>query len=199
MMDVSCKELRKRAWNRLGNGNYGKSLGASLVGSIVGSAGSIFTAGAMNYGVANFYAAQQRGDKTELTDIFDGFKRYGDTLLGYLLHGIFLYLWTLLFWIPGLIKSYSYSMMWYVMKDFDLGANESITKSRQLMNGYKWKLFKLNFSFIGWILLAMLTFGIGMIFLVPYMQATEAEFYAELLKCNGVELVEVTDNAAETM
>jgi len=196
MMDVSCKELRKRAWDKLSNGNYGKSLGATFIGSLIGSAGFIFTMGSMNYGVYNFFAAQQRGDNTDLTDIFDGFGRYGDTLLGGLLQSIFISLWTLLFFIPGIIKSYSYSMMYYVMKDFNLGGGEAITKSRQLMNGYKWKLFKLEFSFIGWILLSMITFGIGSIFLAPYIQAANAEFYAELLKCNGIELVKVDESEA---
>ncbi|MCM1395786.1 MAG: DUF975 family protein [Corallococcus sp.] len=194
MMDVSCKELRKRAWNRLADGNYGKSLGASFLGAVIGSAGWFFTSGSMTYGVDNYFAAQQRGDETEFTDIFDGFGRYGNTLLGGLLQSIFIALWSILLVIPGIIKTYAYSVTFYVMKDFDLGATEAITKSRELMDGYKWKLFKLELSFIGWYLLSAITFGIGSIFLAPYVRATMAEFYAELLKCNGVELVQVNES-----
>lgn len=192
---VSCKELRKRAWDRLKDGNYARSLGVSVLGGIVGSAGWIFTSGAMNYGVCNYFASQQRGDKPEFTEMFDGFSRYGDTLIGALLSGIFIFLWSLLFVIPGIIKTYAYSMMYYVMKDFNLEGSEAITKSRELMDGYKWKLFVLNLSFIGWILLGAVTFGIGSIFLMPYMQATEAEFYAELLKEHNITLVRVDENA----
>lgn len=190
-MNVSCKELRRRAWKRLSEGNYGKSLGVTVVGSLVGSAAGIFTNGAMNYGVCNFFASQQRGDDVEFTEAFDGFSRYGDTFVGNLLSAIFIFFWSWLLVIPGIIKTYAYSMMYYVMKDFNLDGSEAITKSKELMKGYKWKLFVLNLSFIGWIILSMLTFGLGAIFLQPYIQATEAEFYAELLNEHGITLVPV--------
>ena len=51
-----------------------------------------------------------------------------------------------------------------------------------MMSGNKWRLFKLNFSFIGWSLLCVLTFGIGTLFLIPYINAATAEFYVELKK-----------------
>ena len=189
IMDVSCKELRKRAWNRLADGNYWQSFGASVVGSIVGSIGLIFTAGAMDAGVTNYYIKQQRDQDPEFTEIFGGFERYGSTLGGYILRSIFIFLWSIIpifgqifgVW----VKPFAYSQMYYFMMDEGLGANDSITKSKEMMNGYKWKLFKLSLSFIGWYLLGALTFGIGMLFLAPYVDATMAEFYAELLRCHG--------------
>ena len=72
-------------------------------------------------------------------------------------------------------------MTFFIMQDNPgIGANEAITRSRQMMKGHKWQLFCLHFSFIGWILLSVLTFGVLMIFVAPYMQAAEAEFYENL-------------------
>lgn len=88
-------------------------------------------------------------------------------------------------WLP-IVKSLSYSMTFYVMVDFNLSGTEAISKSVELMKGYKAKLFRLGLSFFGWYLLSSLTFGIGAIFLAPYVQATVAEFYAELLDCHGI-------------
>lgn len=187
MMDVSCKELRKRAWNRLADGNYGSSLGVTFLGDIINGAAGIFTYGPIMYGTGKFFIDQQRGLKPKFETMFDGFSLYGSTLVTGLLQQLFLFFWTLLLFIPGIIKQFSYSMVQYVMVDFDLSGTEAITKSRELMNGYKWKLFKLQLSFIGWELLAVLfTFGIGMFFLLPYEQAANAEFYAELLKCHDI-------------
>lgn len=180
-MNVSCKELRSRAWDKL-SGNLGGALGAYIVSSLLMSAGGIFTFGAMNYGLANYFLDLQRGQDKEFTSIFEGFNNYGDTLLTGLLQSIFLALWSLLFLIPGIIKSFSYSMVYYVMIDFNLSGEEAITKSRELMNGHKFQLFLLHLSFFGWILLGMITFGIGMFFVAPYMKAAEAEFYTELVK-----------------
>ena len=189
-MEVSCKELRSRAWNRL-KGHYWESLGASFVGSFIGSLCALFTSGPMTYGVAGFYVDQQRGKETKFSQIFDGFECYGRTFVGFLLQYVFIMLWSLIpvagFIIGGIIKPLAYSMTFYVMRDFDLDGGDAITKSKEMMNGYKGKLFKLRLSFIGWILLSMLTFGIGAIFLAPYMDATMAEFYAELRRCNGIE------------
>ena len=88
-------------------------------------------------------------------------------------------------WLP-IVKSLSYSMTFYVMVDFNLSDRKAISKSVELMKGYKAKLFRLGLSFFGWYLLSSLTFGIGAIFLAPYVEATVAEFYAELLDCHGI-------------
>ena len=189
-MVVSCKELRARARETL-KGKYWESLGASFVGNLIGGICPLFTSGAMTYGLNGYYVDQQRGKKTEFVQIFDGFNYYGRTFVGWLLEYIFIALWSLIpiagFIIGGIIKPLSYGMTFYVMRDFDLDGNDAITKSKELMDGYKWKLFKLRLSFIGWILLSLLTFGIGSIFLLPYIDATIAEFYAELRRCHGLD------------
>ncbi|MGT2933574.1 DUF975 family protein [Streptococcus catagoni] len=136
---------------------------------------------------------QKKGAKET---IFYGFKegRYSKFFILNLLIAIFVYLWSLLLVIPGMIKSYSYAQSFYVLIDrleagLETSATEPITKSRHLMNGYKWKFFVLELSFIGWIILTVLTFGIGFIWLYPYMLVTSAAFYEDLLVDQGLNSV----------
>lgn len=83
--------------------------------------------------------------------------------------------------IPGIVKSYSYALTPYILKDHpELKFNAAIEESMRMMNGYKMKLFLLDLSFIGWALLTILTFGIGVLFLEPYVSASRAAFYEDL-------------------
>lgn len=109
-------------------------------------------------------------------------------LLG--LRFIFTTLWTLLFIVPGIVKSYSYSQapLLYA-EDVQRGReiknmSDYITQSRELMDGYKWKLFCLELSFIGWWFLVIITLGVASIYVVPYYTAAHAEFYLQLRKAN---------------
>lgn len=92
----------------------------------------------------------------------------------------------MLFLIPGIIKSYSYAQANFIYYDILEGTGqkpgylECITASRRLMNGYKGQLFWLDLSFIGWHILAVLTCGIGYLWLNPYIYATKAAFYNNL-------------------
>ena len=98
-----------------------------------------------------------------------------------LLVSIYTALWTLLFIIPGIIKGISYAMSYFVLIDNpEFTATQAIAESQRLMNGHKADYFMLQLSFSGWILLSILTCGIGFIFLVPYMETTNAHFYQTL-------------------
>ncbi len=78
--------------------------------------------------------------------------------------------------------SYAYSMSWFILADDpNIPANEARKRSIEMMRGNKWRLFCLDFSFIGWILLSILTFGILLFWIMPYMQTARAEFYQDLL------------------
>ena len=90
-------------------------------------------------------------------------------------------LWTCLFIIPGVLKSFEYAIIPYILADdAEISSKDAFKKAKQMMNGNKWRLFKLEFSFIGWTLLCVLTLGIGTFFLIPYVNAAAAEFYVEL-------------------
>lgn len=97
-----------------------------------------------------------------------------------LLVAIYTFLWALLLVIPGIIKSYSYRMSYYIARDCeDLPIDDCIYLSSKMMKGYKFKLFLLDLSFIGWAFLCILSFGIGFLWLQPYKSCSMARFYEE--------------------
>ena len=125
----------------------------------------------------------------KLENLFDGFKQFGSSFLLWLLEWIFLTLWTCLLIVPGIVKSFSYSMAFYILPDNPgIGAAEAITRSRKMMDGYKIQLFKLYLSFIGWALLCCLSLGIGFLWLIPYIKLSEADFYRYLKESQSLEV-----------
>lgn len=98
-----------------------------------------------------------------------------------LLISLFTFLWSLLFIIPGIIAAISYSMAPYLMAENpDMGIGEAISRSKEMMDGNKWRYFCLLISFIGWLILSSLTFGLGFFLLNPYINAASAVFYNDL-------------------
>lgn len=127
------------------------------------------------------YLKMQRNQDVEFEELFSGFNNFVTSMVTYLLIFIYTFLWSLLFIIPGIIKALSYSMSLFILADNpNMKANEAITKSKEMMNGHKWELFVLYLSFIGWMLLTILTFGILVIYVGPYMYASLAAFYEEI-------------------
>ncbi len=120
----------------------------------------------------------------KVSDAFSfGFKNLGVIFLRLL----YIYAWSLLLYIPGIIKAYSYAMTPYIVKDNPgIGADAAIHASRELMRGHKFDLFVLQLTFIGWYFLSYFTCGIGFLFLISYYQATEAAFYQSLLEESAV-------------
>lgn len=100
---------------------------------------------------------------------------------GYLLMEIKVALWTFLFIIPGIVKAFAYALTPFLLVDCpELSALQCIKLSNQMMKGHKFDLFYLYLSFIGWMLLSILTLGIGLLWLVPYMQTSMASFYLDV-------------------
>ena len=155
--------------------------GTVIITAIVGLLISMFVESAAEVGLANYFI-KNTDSKPSLKDAFSGFKiKYGRNIGTLLLAGIKLVLWSLLFVIPGIIKSYEYAIIPYILADnAEISSKEAFKKAKEMMKGNKWRLFKLNFSFIGWILLSFLTLGLGVFFLIPYISAANAEFYVEL-------------------
>lgn len=183
-MNVSCQELRSRAWNKL-KGNYWDAFIASLVTSLLGTALPFILTGPTTQGQVAYYLSLSRGEKPDIGLVLQGFGHFILNLLTYLLMSLFLFLWSLLLFVPGIIKSLSYALTYFVITENpELSPSEAITQSRQLMDGHKWKLFCLNLSFIGWYLLGTLLLGFGNFFVLPYVQASIAEFYQEVKRCN---------------
>lgn len=170
-------------------GNYATVLLITVVYSVLVAAlssfagiGTLLLGGVLTVGLSSAILSLIRTGTTKIEYLFDGFKQdLGAQIVAYILQSIFIALWTLLFIIPGIVKTFSYAMTFYILRDNPgISGSEAIERSRQMMNGHKWELFCLQFSFIGWILLSLLTFGVGAIFLAPYMETAKAEFYQNL-------------------
>ena len=155
--------------------------GVVITSAIIGALFSIFVTNAITVGVNNYFI-KNTDSKPSFKDAFSGFKvKYGRNIGTLLLVGIKTFLWTLLFIVPGIIKSYEYSIIPYILADDpEISSKDAFKKAKQMMKGNKWRLFKLEFSFIGWFVLCVLTLGIGTLFLIPYINAANAEFYVEL-------------------
>ena len=121
------------------------------------------------------------GKDVEFGQIFSKASMFGKAFWLRLRMGIFTFLWTLLLIIPGIIKSYAYSMSGFILaENSEMTAKEAMKVSEKMMAGNKWRLFCLQFSFIGWQLLCILSLGIGFLWLTPYMNAATAAFYDEI-------------------
>ena len=146
----------------------------------------------VNYGYEIIFLNRIRGQQMDFSTLFDGFKDYGRIFGTTFMVGIYTLLWALLLIVPGIIKSYSYSMTNFILKDYpELSYNRAIEKSMDMMEGRKMKLFLMDLSFIGWAILCLLTLGIGFLFLVPYVQSSHAAFYEDMRKelGEGVETI----------
>ena len=173
------------------SGNWGLAIATFLVYGIiisifqviptVGSVLALFIAGPMLVGVSMFSLSLSRGESARLEQIFEGFKNYGTVLGAYLLMVLFIFLWMLLLIIPGIIAAIAYSQTFYILAEDDaISSMDALKKSKEMMDGYKWKYFCLGLRFIGWALLCILTLGIGFLWLSPYIQISYAKFYEDI-------------------
>ncbi len=190
---MKAKDFRQSAWQSLG-GKWGICIlifiifdlisaacaGGSYIG--VGAVIGLIIMGPMTVGLAMVSLNVARGKEVEITTLFKGFNDFSRSLVLYITNNILIALWSMLFIIPGIIKSFAYSMSYYILiDDPNISANDARKKSMEMMKGNKWRLFCLEFSFIGWILLSLLTFGILMLWVAPYMEVAMAKFYMSLL------------------
>ncbi len=137
----------------------------------------------MQWGYYVYFLAKKRQQETDLNYLFIGYKDFGRIFGTLFLQSVYVFLWMLLLIIPGIVKAFSYAMTPYVLRDKpELSYDAAITRSSQLMRGHKAELFFLYLSFIGWVLLCLLTLGIGFLLLMPYVRTAEAHFYEDLLK-----------------
>ena len=136
----------------------------------------------LSWGLTVSLLRNHREESVDLENLFDGFRggRYTRVFCALFLVNLFTFLWTLLLIIPGIIKAFSYALTPYILLDEpELTARQAITRSCEIMQGRRWKLFCLSLSFIGWGILSLLTFGIGFLWLAPYMNASIAAFYED--------------------
>ncbi|MGE7602348.1 DUF975 family protein [Peribacillus sp. NPDC097675] len=139
----------------------------------------------LSIGIYWYYLDLVRMESTSFEksfSIYTNGKTFIKVIIASIVQGIFVFLWSLLFLIPGIIKSLAYSQLFFLLRDHpQLSTLEAITESRKRMNGLKGKYFLMILSFIGWGFLCLFTVGIGFIWLIPYVGTTMAAFYNELI------------------
>ena len=171
------------------NGGLNSEVGAFIVGSLgfimiaaLFMAVIYFVLGSIvGVGYAKYNLNLVDKKNAAFETLFEYFSHWKTTTIARLLRALYVFLWSLLFIIPGIVAGFSYAMTDYILaEDHELTADEAISQSKSLMMGNKWRFFCLQFSFIGWDILATLAFGIGHLWLTPYKQAAYAAFYREV-------------------
>lgn len=182
---IDRKELKTLAKDSLKN-NWGIAIGVFLVYMVIQYAlsataiGSIFL-GFLVVGYCAVNLCLIRNKQAKFETLFSGCQNFVTNFVAYLLVQIFTALWSLLFIIPGIVKACSYSMTCYILNDNpQMSASEAINASKAMMNGHKWEYFVLQLSFIGWYILSIFTFGLLLLYVGPYVNATNAAFYEKV-------------------
>jgi uncharacterized membrane protein len=170
--------------------NYGSILGEMLLVGILTSLSSFVVVGPIIVGpplTVGFYEGIRmlwEGKKKDR--MFTGFEegKFGRSIGSMILMAIFIWLWSMLLIIPGIIKSFSYCLTPFIVADSkDISATDAITLSKKMTQGYKGELFVFVLSYIGWGLLSGLTFGLlGIFYVGPYMMTAFGGYYVELKK-----------------
>ena len=170
-------------------------LGLIPGGSIVAA---VIITPAFALSMTRIYLGVVAGEKPEVGDAFSGFDDFWAAFKVTFLVELKIFLWSLLFVIPGIVKSISYSMALYVLaENKGMSARKCIEESKKMTKGHKMELFVLGLSFIGWGLLVSVTFGIAAIWVCPYIYATFTNAYHSLKPVVEVEAEEVVEETAE--
>ncbi len=198
---ISRPELKAAAKKQLGGGIFEQAwmiallvlllegIIAGVAGSILPFIGAFIVTGPLAVGVAGLFLRQARGEIMQLEGMFDGFKNdFGGNFLLGLMQGIFIFLWSLLFLIPGIVKTYSYSMCFFIKNDHpEMDWSACLKESMRIMKGHKGELFVLDLSFIGWYIVGSLCCGVGTLWVAPYYEATRAQFYEAVRSAPAIE------------
>ena len=147
------------------------------ISSFIGLLVSVFGMGILSYGTIDVMQRIRRGQDFELKDFFPT-DQIGSAVGLMFVKDLYLFLWSLLFVIPGLVKAYSYSQAMFILNENPgMGIDEAITRSRQMMVGHKWQLVILQSSFLGWAILGALTFGLAIVYILPLYSMSMYVFY----------------------
>lgn len=152
-----------------------------LAVGVIGILFVIFVGNIIKIGRSRYFM-ENREHPTKASQLFFGFRngRYANTAITMFLKGLYVFLWSLLLVVPGIIKDYAYRLVPYILSENpNMNKAQALRLSEQMMYGHKMEAFILDLSFLGWHILGMFTCGILEIFYVsPYVDATNAEFYA---------------------
>jgi uncharacterized membrane protein len=148
-------------------------LGLGILGLIVG--------GPLFLGYTNIILKVSRGQEFKISELFDGFNNFMNSLAAYLLMVLYILLWSLLLIIPGVIAAISYFLTFYILSENpNMSGSEALRESKRMMEGHKMRLFYLMLRFLGWLLLVAITFGVAALWVYPYYYVSVAKFYEDL-------------------
>ena len=191
------------AWAKL-HGNWATAVLSYLIMEIIMGIlawtfiGSFLVIGPLTVGFSLVAINFVRTNNPQIENLFVPFSDFVRTLVLWIINTVFTFLWALLLIVPGIIKSISYSMSYYILiDDITISANDARKKSMELMDGHKWRLFCLYCSFIGWILLSLLTFGILLFWVMPYIKVAHAEFYQSLIAPGREEILKIEEHTGK--
>lgn len=154
---------------------------ASLIIPGLGGIITLLILGPLSLGLSLILLRVVRNQDVSVEMLFEGFSDYSRSLVTGLLVALYVFLWSLLLIIPGIIAALAYSMSFFILADDPhISAQEAINQSKRMMEGHKMDLFMLQLSFLGWWILCIFTFGIGIIWLGPYISTSTAVFYQSL-------------------
>ena len=187
-MTVSRKFIKELARDQI-RGNIGILFVLMLLMSLIISVSAVSVVGPLllapplTVGLYRIYLGLADDKKPSVGDLFSGFNSFGQSILLMLKIGLFTFLWSLLLFVPGIIKALSYSMSYYIMAENpEIDSHEALEESKRMTKGHKGEMFVLGMSFILWILLILVTAGIAGIYVIPYINTTMANYYKELRK-----------------
>lgn len=157
-------------------------LGIAAAVSIVGILYTLLFGNVIQVGISGIRLKAYRKEHFGIVDLFSGLKQYKRIVGTMALHTVFVTLGFMVFFVPGIIVALGlYEVPYMLADDPNISGMEAIRRSWENMKGHKGELFVLQLSFIGWILLTILTFGVlGIFYTGPYMALAEAGFYREM-------------------
>lgn len=185
-------EIKRLSREQLGGGIFKNSwlmaVVVMLIVTAISSAAStvpfltIFLVGPLGVGIQAVFKTIARSGNVRFESLFEGFsKDFGGTLVLGILQNIFIMLWSLLFFIPGIVKGYAYSMAFYLKSEHeDWDWRRCLDESQRLTNGHKMDLFVLDLSFIGWYIVGSLALGIGTLWVEAYHNMAKINYYEQI-------------------
>ena len=159
------------------------SAGASLIDSLLRLAMAV-----VGVGFSLFVMNSVRRSQPAIGNLLDGFGMFPRVLFLIILQIVFIFLWSLLLVIPGIVAAYRYSFAVYVMIDHpEMSAMDCLRESKRLTTGYKRQLFLLDLSFIFWFLLTMIPIigYVAQVYVTPYMESARVLYYEQIRALQG--------------
>lgn len=178
--------MMRRAKQQLSGKWVNIAVGTLIYVAIMAVAGSIYVGelilyGPLTFGYYLYLACNIDTNVNNFNLLFKGFERFVDTLVAGLLYSLAVGIGLCLLIVPGIILACGFAMTFFIMVDDpNVSGMDALQQSWNMMKGQKWNVFCLWFRFIGWYLLALLTCGIGFLFLLPYVTAATQNFYRQL-------------------